>query len=66
MLWGAHAPSRTGDDALAIADFITHRHLLALNRAQSFRQERRNVHARARALSRIQIAILLKFASASR
>ena len=39
--WGAHAPPRAGDGALAIANFLPITH---------FGEGRRNVHARARAL----------------
>src|SRR5438067_490706 len=41
--WGAHAPSRAGDGALAIANFI-------LGKKRLFRRGRPNQHARARAL----------------
>jgi hypothetical protein len=41
--WGAHAPSRAGDGAPAIENFI-------LGKKRLFRRGRRNQHARARAL----------------
>ena len=47
--WGAHAPSRAGDGALAIANFIP-------GKKRLFRRWRRNQHARARALPEFKYA----------
>jgi len=56
-VWGAHAPSRAGDGALAIANFITGKRLFRRGRRRNAARQRAaglsNQHARARALPSI-------------
>ena len=50
MSWGAHAPSRAGDGALAIANFFGRDGLPRLQRSEALPRGRGKEHARARAL----------------
>ncbi len=50
-IWGAHAPSRPGDDALVIADFSSQARRYYCAVQSSFRRGAETQHARARVLS---------------
>jgi general secretion pathway protein D len=50
MSWGAHAPSRAGDGALAITNFFRKDGLPRLQRSEALPRGRGKEHARARAL----------------
>ena len=61
MSWGAHAPSRAGDGALAIANFFGRDGLPRLQRSEALPRGRGKEHARARALPGAFAVICLFF-----